>query len=232
VTDPGRLRRDPTDVLQPFVLDREAARIDMRRAAAFPLVAAEGDTIWMGAIDADGLAVSYIQSLYWEWGSGCVLPRTGIHWQNRGVSFSLDAAALNTLEPGRKPFHTLNPALAAFDDGRVVVYGAMGGDGQPQFQAQVFTRYAAFGMGLADALDAPRWLFGRTWGASSTSLKLEGRFEPALVQALARLGHEVEERAAPYLDDFGHAGMLVKHRRGGRVEAAHDPRCDGGAAGL
>jgi gamma-glutamyltranspeptidase/glutathione hydrolase len=108
----------------------------------------------------------------------------------------------------------------------------MGGDGQPQFQAQIFSRYAEFGMGLADAVDAPRWLLGRTWGAASTSLKLEARFESSVIEQLARLGHEVEEDPRPYSDDFGHAGMLVKHPRDGRVEATHDPRSDGGAWGL
>ena len=82
----------------------------------------------MGAADATGLVVSYIQSLYWEFGSGCVLPATGILMQNRGASFSLDPNALNALAPGRRPFHTLNPALAALKDGRVMAYGTMGGD--------------------------------------------------------------------------------------------------------
>ena len=72
----------------------------------------------MGAADASGLVVSYIQSLYWEFGSGCVLPATGILMQNRGASFSLDPKSLNALSPGRRPFHTLNPALAALKDGR------------------------------------------------------------------------------------------------------------------
>jgi gamma-glutamyltranspeptidase/glutathione hydrolase len=232
VTDPRHLAHDPHAFLTAAVFEREAALIERARAAPFPLPPAEGDTIWMGAIDGNGVAVSYIQSLYWEWGSGCVLPRTGVHWQNRGVSFSLDAKARNPLEPGRKPFHTLNPAIAVFDDGRVMAYGAMGGDGQPQFQAQIFTRYAKFGMSVADAVDTPRWLLGRTWGTTSTTLKLESRFEPSLVRALARLGHEVEEHPRPYWEDFGHAGMLVKQPRDGRVEATHDPRSDGGAAGL
>ena len=99
----------------------------------------------MGAIDGEGLAVSFIQSIYWEFGSGCVLPADRHLWQNRGISFSLDPKAVNPLAPGRRPFHTLNPPLAAFDDGRVMAYGSMGGDGQPQFQAQIFTRYADYG---------------------------------------------------------------------------------------
>ncbi|HEX2726384.1 MAG TPA: gamma-glutamyltransferase family protein [Beijerinckiaceae bacterium] len=232
VTDPRHLTHDPQAFLTASVFEREAALIDRRRAAPFPLPPAEGDTVWMGAIDATGLAVSYIQSIYWEWGSGCVLPRTGIHLQNRGVSFSLDPNARNPLAPGRKPFHTLNVPIAVFADGRVMAYGAMGGDGQPQFQAQIFTRYAKFGMGVADAVDAPRWLLGRTWGTTTTSLKLESRFEPSLIQGLARLGHDVEEQPRPYWEDFGHAGMLVKQPRDGRVEATHDPRSDGGAVGL
>jgi gamma-glutamyltranspeptidase/glutathione hydrolase len=84
VTDFDRLRHDPATYLTREVFEREAAAIDMRRAAPYPMAAGDGDTVWMGAIDINGLAVSYIQSIYWEWGSGCVLPRTGIHWQNRG----------------------------------------------------------------------------------------------------------------------------------------------------
>lgn len=230
VTDPAHLQRDPAAFLSETALAREAAAIDGKRAAKLPLRNGDGDTIWMGAIDGSGLAVSYIQSIYWEYGSGCVLPATGIHWQNRGVSFSLDRNAANPLIPGRKPFHTLNPAFARFDDGRILPYGSMGGDGQPQFQAQILTRYRA-GQGLAAAVDAPRWLFGKTWGAGSTSLKLESRFDPSLLERLDAAGHPVEESGLAYSEGFGHAGMLVKHAKG-RVEAVHDPRSDGDARGI
>ena len=83
----------------------------------------------------------------------------------------------------------------------------------------------------AHAVDSPRWLSGRTWDQASTTLKMESRFDPSLVEGLARLGHEVEELPA-YSENVGHAGMLVKHPRDGRVEAVHDPRSDGAAAGL
>jgi gamma-glutamyltranspeptidase/glutathione hydrolase len=233
VTDPAHLDHDPAAFLAAAALEREAAQIAAGRAAPFPLPKPlDGDTIWMGAIDGKGLAVSYIQSLFWEFGSGCVLPATGILWHNRGIAFSLDPRSRNPLQPGRKPFHTLSPALAAFDDGRVLAYGTMGGDGQPQFLAQIFTRYAAFGMGLAEAVDAPRWLLGRAWGAPRATLKLENRFDPSLIRALKERGHEVEELGVPYRDSLGHTGMVVKHRRDGRVEAVHDPRADGGALGL
>ncbi len=230
VTDPAHLDTDPNALLTPDAIAREAASIDMTRAAPFPLAADHGDTIWMGAIDAQGRAVSYIQSIYWDYGSGLVLPATGVLWQNRGMSFSLDPAARNPLQPGRKPFHTLNPALAVFDDGRVMSYGCMGGDGQPQTQAQIFTRYR-FGMNPAAAVDAPRWLLGRTWGQESTSLKLENRFDPGIVSGLAARGQTVEEIGAPYADLLGHAGMLVRHPGDGRIAATHDPRAGGAARG-
>ncbi|HEV7820201.1 MAG TPA: gamma-glutamyltransferase, partial [Burkholderiales bacterium] len=228
-TDFEHLKHAPASFLTPQVLQREADAISMHKAAPYPVAPATGDTTWMGAIDASGLAVSYIQSLYWEYGSGCVLPRTGVLMQNRGVSFSLDANAMNPLAPGRRPFHTLNPALASFNDGRVMCYGAMGGDGQPQFQAQVFTRYL-FGEDLADAIDAPRFLFGRTWASPSRALRLENRFDPELVDRLRSVGHEVEP-LPPYDENVGHAGALVRYSDG-RIEAAHDPRSDGGAAGI
>jgi gamma-glutamyltranspeptidase/glutathione hydrolase len=184
----------------------------------------------MGAIDSSGLAVSFIQSLFWEFGSGLVLPRTGILWQNRGLGFSLDPKSRNPLAPGRKPFHTLNPALARFDDGRVMVYGSMGGDGQPQFQAAVFTRHVQFGMDLGEAIAAPRWRAGRTWGAETAEVAMENRFDPDLVDALERAGHNVLVLGEGYSDSMGHAGAIVR-TAGGRVSGAADPRADGAAIG-
>lgn len=229
-TDFAHLPRDPSDYLTAETLAREAAMIDMRRAASMPVASAEGDTVWMGAIDAQGRVVSFIQSIYWEYGSGCVLPQTGILMQNRGFSFSLDPHALNPLEPGRRPFHTLTSPIAVFDDGRVMSYGSMGGDGQPQFQAQIFTR-GLFGAPLAEAIDRPRFLYGKLWGAETPTLKLEPRFDETLVRRLKEAGHDIEFAVAPYSSRFGHAGGLMRYPDG-RIEAAHDPRADGGAAGI
>ena len=229
-TDFDALRHQPADFLTPRALEREADMIDMSRAAVVPVKPARGDTVWMGAIDASGLAVSFIQSIYWEYGSGCVLPRTGVLLQNRGISFSLDPGAVNPLQPGRRPVHTLNPPLAVFDDGRVVSYGSMGGDGQPQFQAQVFTRML-MGDNVATALDRPRFLFGKAWGTETSALNVEPRFDESLLSALRRAGHELKITDLAYSDLLGHAGALVR-RPDGRIEAGHDPRSDGGAAGI
>ncbi|SQA97300.1 Putative gamma-glutamyltransferase ywrD [Cedecea neteri] len=121
------------------------------------------------------------------------------------ASFSLDPEHLLALAPGKKPFHTLNPAAARLADGRTLVYGSMGGDGQPQTQATIFTRYVLQGVDLQEAICAPRWLLGRTWGQVSDSLKLENRFSPDTVTALEALGHEVETVPA-FSEIVGHAG--------------------------
>ncbi|PKO65634.1 MAG: gamma-glutamyltransferase [Betaproteobacteria bacterium HGW-Betaproteobacteria-16] len=231
VTDPGRLPANPADFLTPEKLDALAADIDMQRSLPWPDVAKPGDTIWMGCVDAQGRAVSFIQSVYWEFGSGVVLGDTGVCWQNRGTSFSLDPKALNALEPGRKPFHTLNPSMALFDDGRVMPFGTMGGEGQPQTQAAVFTRYARFGQSLQQAVTAPRWLLGRTWGSETTSLKLESRFDPAVVEQLKAAGHDVEVLTESFSDTMGHAGAMVRHANG-VIEGAADPRSDGAVAAV
>ena len=231
VTDPNDLAHALDRCLEPRFIAGEAMKIDRHKAARWPLAYGEGDTIWMGAADTTGLVVSYIQSLYWEFGSGCVLPRTGIVMQNRGTSFSLQRGALNLLAPGRLPFHTLNPALAILKDGRIMAYGSMGGDGQPQFQAAVFTRHVLFDEPLAAAIERPRWVLGRTWGDPHTKLRLESRFDGNLVDALATAGHEVDVLSEPYSDVMGHAGAVVLHPDGS-CEGAHDPRADGGAAGV
>ena len=231
VTDPARLPHPLDRYLDAKFLSAEAEKIDAKKAAPWPVPAGDGDTIWMGTADASGLVVSYIQSLYWEFGSGCVLPATGVLMQNRGASFTLDPRALNMLAPGRLPPHTLSPAMAVLKDGRVMAYGAMGGDGQPQTQAAVFTRHILYGAPLERAIDAPRWLLGRTWGSSHTTLRMEPRFDSGLIDRMMSAGHDVELLAEPYSDLVGHAGAAVLHADG-TLEAAHDPRADGGADGI
>jgi gamma-glutamyltranspeptidase len=229
IADPADMAVDPASFLTPSALDGLAACIDRARALPWPAPASGGDTIWLGVIDGQGRSVSFIQSVYFEFGSGVVLPQTGITWQNRGCSFQLTDTGRRRLRPGAKPFHTLNPAMARFADGRSMVYGTMGGEGQPQTQAAVFSRYAWFGHGLQAAITAPRWLLGRTWGAESVTLKLESRFDAALVAKLRAAGHDVEI-LPPFTSTMGHAGAIVRHPNG-VLEGATDPRSDGAASG-
>ncbi|MCS3429855.1 oxamate amidohydrolase [Klebsiella sp. BIGb0407] len=229
ITDPLHVDTDIQSLLAPEALQQMADKIDDQQAAPWGTGKGPGDTVWMGVIDSSGLAVSFIQSLYHEFGSGVVLPDTGIVWQNRGASFSLDPAHLLALAPGKQPFHTLNPAAARLNDGRVMVYGSMGGDGQPQTQAAIFTRYVLQGVPLQESISRPRWLLGRTWGQTSDSLKLEGRFSPQSITRLQELGHDVEV-LADFSEAMGHAGAIVRHPNG-LLEGASDPRSNGTAAG-
>lgn len=230
ITDPRHVTEDLQALLDGDQLATFAAGIDDDRASPWGTGRGPGDTVWMGVMDSSGLAVSFIQSIYHEFGSGVVIPDSGITWQNRGAAFSLDPDHLLALAPGKQPFHTLNPAAARLKDGRVMVYGSMGGDGQPQTQAAIFTRHVLQGVPLQQAVSAPRWLLGRTWGQSSDSLKLEGRFAPETVEQLRQLGHEVE-LLPDYSEAVGHAGAIVRHING-MLEGASDPRSNGSAAGF
>lgn len=228
VTDPAYMTVDPRSLVTDETLDTLAAKVDPSQAMPWPIDPLPGDTVWLGAVDGDGRAVSFIHSIYWEFGSGVVLRDTGIQCQNRGSSFSLDPAAQNYLRPGRLPFHTNNPALALLNDGRVMVYGAMGGEGQPQSQAAVFTRYAMFGSELQHAVSAPRWVLSRTWGETRTDLRLERRFPKELIEALREAGHDVNTVGA-FDEVMGHAGAIVLHPSG-LIEGATDPRSCGAVA--
>ena len=228
VTDPAYMEVPAERFLDKLVIDELLNGISMEKAAPWPQAAPAGDTVWLGAVDAEGRAVSFIQSLYWEFGSGVVLPKTGIIWQNRGISFSLDENHHNLLRPHRRPFHTIQPALARLQDGRTMAYGAMGGEGQPQTQAMIFSRHVFFGQSLQQAVTAPRWLLGRTWGEETTSLKVEGRIDPDVIEALATAGHDVQV-VGPFEEMMGHAGALVYHPDG-LIEGASDPRSDGAVA--
>jgi oxamate amidohydrolase len=225
IGDPAHMTIDPASLLDPASLDRAAASIDRVRARPWDPDAAGGDTVWLAAIDAEGRAVSTIQSIYFDFGSGVVLPETGILWQNRGIAFTLDGQGPRAIRPRALPFHTLSSSIAEFSDGRTMVYGAMGGDGQPQTQAAIFSRYAMFGQELQAAVTAPRWLLGRRWANEGATLKLEDRFDAGVVAQLRDAGHEIEI-VEPFSDLMGHAGAIVRHA-GGALEGAADPRSDG-----
>lgn len=233
VTDPQYMDQTAESFLNSATLDELVGSIDTAKAAPWPDSGGPGDTVWLGAVDRNGCAVSFIQSVFWEFGSGVVLPGTGITWQNRGTSFSLDSGHHNCLQPGRRPFHTIQPALAVFNDGRIMPYGTMGGEGQPQTQAMIFSRYAYGKQALQQSITAPRWLLGKTWGSEKTNLRIEGRFDEAVYSKLIDAGHDLE-RVGEFEEFMGHAGALVLHTEGerqGLIEGAADPRSDGLVAG-
>ena len=225
ITDPACLQKPLQDWLSEDVIAQCAANISFKKALPWPHLAKPGDTVWMGATDQYGTMVSFIQSIYWEFGSGVVLPTSGITWNIRGKSFTLDANHHNVLAAGKKPFHTLNPAYAEFNDGRRLVYGSMGGEGQPQTQACLFSRYIYQGMSLTDAVASPRWLLGRTWGDSTNNLRLENQLYQQHGATLKALGHDITT-VTDNNELMGHAGAIMLDQYG-KVVATSDPRSDG-----
>ncbi len=223
-------RRDLISADRAMVMDEVDAGIafdDSSRREQAP----GGDTCYFCAVDGEGLAVSVIQSIYHDFGS-CVVPEgTGIILQNRGSFFSLDDDHPNRLDPGKKTFHTLIPAMLTDGAQPWMVYGTMGGEGQPQTHAAMVTRMVDRGFDVQQAIEAPRWLMGRTWGAESQDLWLEGRIPDETVRALELVGQPVK-MVQDWNDNMGHAQAIRIHADSGLFEGGADPRGDGSAAGF
>lgn len=214
------------DALSDTVLNQKAGNIDMHQAREWPFAKEQGDTVWMGARDQRGQLVSFIQSIYWEFGSAEVIAGAGFVWNNRGISFSLEKGDINELGPGKKPRHTLNPAMALFDNSSRLSYGTMGGEGQPQTQATLFARFVWQQFPLDRAIAEGRWLLGRTWGEANDDLKVEEDLADRIGFELTARGHRWQ--SVPSCNEMmGHAGAIWDD--GTEVSAATDPRSDGRA---
>jgi gamma-glutamyltranspeptidase/glutathione hydrolase len=187
-----------------------------------------GDTVAVVAMDADGRAVSLIQSLFHSFGSGLLDAETGLILHNRGAFFSLDAASPNRLEPGRRPAHTLMPVLVA-ERGRVVgAHGTMGGRAQPQIHTHLLLRLDA-GSSPSEALNAPRWIVGgQDLGEDGELVVAERSVASAALEAIAAAGLPVMA-VADLDEEVGH-GQLIRRAESGELLAATDPRADGLAA--
>lgn len=211
-------------------LDGASVEPGLRYGDEAERTAPTGDTVYFAAADSDGMMVSIIQSPYHDFGSGIIAGETGVIPQNRGSFFSLDATHPNTLEPGKKTFHTIIPAMVLEDGQPVLAYGTMGGEGQPQTQAAVLTRIIDYGFDVQQAIEAPRWLYGRTWGVSDSNLKLEARIAPEVVRELTLRGQPVA--ITPEWDGtLGHAAAIRRYPATGMYEGGADPRGDGQAVG-
>ena len=229
VAEPASMDVTVEQMLDPAYLAARAKLINPRRAQDFgagnPV---KGGTIYLTTADEHGMMVSFIQSNYMGFGSGVVVPEFGVSLQNRGYGFNLDPASANCVAPGKRPFHTIIPAFLTQDGQPVMSYGVMGGNMQPQGHMQTLVRMLDFGQNPQAACDAPRWRFNE-----GLSINAEAQMDPATVQGLIELGHQVEVLQDSY-QDFG-AGQFI-WRLGdpgsdGYV-AASDPRRDGQAAGF
>ena len=243
VTDPDFVAVPVAEMIDRAYADRRRTLIDPARARPdaelAPGIAAAGmherrspggDTCYFCAIDRDGLACSVIQSLYFDFGSAEMAEGAGVVLQNRGSFFSLDPAHPNALAPGKRTFHTLIPAMLLKDGRPAMIFGTMGGEGQPQTHAMLMTRVLDFGMDVQEAISAPRFLLGRTWGEASQALMLEGRFGPETVRRLQARGHPVVVAGA-WEEAMGHA-QAIRILPDGSYDGGADPRGDGAAAGV
>ena len=216
--DPERAL-DPNEI-EPGIRFGEAAQ---RRSPG-------GDTVYFCTVDSDGLVVSNIQSIYHDFGAAVIGGDTGIIMQNRGSFFELDERHPNRLEPGKRSFHTIIPAMMLRDGKPVLAYGSMGGEGQPQSQAAMITRMVDFGYDVQQAIEAPRWLMGRTWGMESSDLWLESRVGDQIARELKRRGQPVKIVDA-WSGTMGHAQAIRIDSESGFYEGGADPRGDGAATG-
>lgn len=226
VSDPAAMTVAPEEMLADAWTSERRARIDPQRATVpQPGVAHVGGTAYLCAADADGLLVSLIQSNFLSFGSGVHVEEWGINLNNRGSSFTLDAAGVNALAPAKLPMHTLIPALAMRDGAPWCVFGSMGGDSQAQIQVQLLARLVDDGADPQDALDAPRWCVEpSTW-----ALRAERGFPAEWFDALRARGHDPQR--APRVDaGMGHAHAI--QRTGGGYAVATEPRAEGAALGL
>jgi oxamate amidohydrolase len=233
LTDPAFLDIPVQELLSPAYGKAKAAGIRSSRVVPstdLKPLDSKGDTVWLGVVDRAGNAVSLIQSIYEDFGSAVVPAGTGVLLHNRGSYFSLEPSHINRLEPGKRTAHTLNAAMLFKGRKPFLVYGTMGGEGQPQTQAAIVTRIVDYRLSPQDAVEAPRWLYGRNWGAEANNIRLESRIPQEVVESLQRRGHAIEV-VEPYAHIMGHAGAILIDPENQVLYGASDPRSDGIALG-
>jgi gamma-glutamyltranspeptidase len=179
----------------------------------------DGDTVYLMAVDSQGNAVSWIQSLFSSWGSGLVEPETGIVLQNRGSGFVLTDGHPNRIAPGKRPFHTLNPVMVLDAAGHLrMTLGTPGGDGQTQFLTQVFHNLMLFGMSPQAAAEAPRFR-----SEADGSLLLEDGISRSVREALQARGHDVRVSGG-WTATFGGVQVILRDPLSGALRTGADPR--------
>ena len=222
--DPSAMRLSPDELLGESMLRRVAARITDRAAPLPPRsLPAGADTVYLTAADASGMMISYIQSNYLGFGSGVVIPGTGISMQNRGCGFSLDPEHPNVLAPGKRPFHTIIPGFVTRAGQPELSFGVMGGHMQHQGHVQMVNRIFDHGQNPQAASDAPRWHLYEDF-----SVGLETGTPKAVLEGLQQRGHAV--RMEPLEHVFGGAQLIQKVADG--YVAGSDHRKEGQAAGF
>ena len=222
VSDPATLQFDPSYLLNPTYLRERAKLIDLKIAQQFKAgIPKIGDTVYLTTADTGGMMVSYIQSNYMGFGSGIVIPGTGISLQNRGNGFNLIEGHPNQVGPNKRPYHTIIPVFVTKNGEPLMSFGVMGGSMQPQGQAQMMIRIIQYGQNPQTAIDAPRWRV-----MDNLEVILETGFKNNVYKDLSLLGHQVSKEL---FYKFGGAQLIYKLDDG--YLGASDWRKDGQAVG-
>jgi gamma-glutamyltranspeptidase/glutathione hydrolase len=227
VADPAHMGMNTRDLLDPSYLGARAALIHRDRAQVFGAGAPlHGGTVCLSAGDSGGMMVSYIQSNFSGFGSGIVVPGTGISLQNRGFGFTLEAGHPNEVGGAKRPLHTIIPGFISRHGRDDTAFGIMGGPMQAQGHVQLFLRLQVWGQDPQTAADAPRWRF-----IEGNTTAIEGGVSPEAGETLSAMGHRIVREPPEEVFGFGGA-QIVKRLDGGGYCGGSDPRKDGQAVGL
>lgn len=227
IADPEYMSVPYADFLQTDFLAYQARKIKMGRAShRFSTIPTDHGTVYLSTADKDGMLVSFIQSNYLGFGSGIVVPNTGISMQNRGFGFAVKKGHPNCVGGGKRPYHTIIPGFVTHKNRPLMSFGVMGGHMQPQGHVQMMVRIFDYGQNPQTACDAPRWMVNQ-----DLSVSLEYGFSSDVVEELKDRGHKVLPRSHDSLSgDFGGAQLIFCLDDG--YCAASDPRKDGQAVGF
>jgi gamma-glutamyltranspeptidase/glutathione hydrolase len=225
VTDPEHMTVESGDLLADDLLDELWSDFDPDSASG-DVPGNPADTVYLCAVDADGNAVSFIQSLYGAFGSGIVGGDTGIVLQNRGAWFSLDENHINVLAGGKRTLHTLMASMLFEGERLRGVFGTQGGDAQGQIQIQLASNVIDHGLDPQAAIEAPRWI-----GLPGGEVQLEAGLPEGTAQRLSARGHRITI-VDPWNPAAGHSQMIMIDPESGVLMGGADPRADGSAAGL
>ncbi len=214
-------------LLNPDYLESRAKLIDANKAQDFKSGSPKtGGTVCLSAADSNGMMVSFIQSNYAGFGSGVVVPGTGVHMQNRACGFTLEDGHPNQVGPSKRPFHTIIPGFLMGDKDPIMAFGLMGGMMQAQGHVQMSLRTQVWGQDVQTAADAPRWRVNE-----GLEVSIEQSMNPETVQALAAMGHDILVEEPDFAFGFGGAQLIHRLDAGGYAGGS-DPRKDGGAYGF
>jgi gamma-glutamyltranspeptidase/glutathione hydrolase len=225
VSDIETMNFEVAELLDESHLAARAKQIDMKRTQEHkPGLLRDGGTVYLTTADAGGMMLSYIQSNYQGFGSGVVVPGTGISLQNRGYGFTLERGHANEVGPRKRPFHTIIPGFLTRDGQPVMSFGVMGGNMQPQGHIQMVIRLVDYRQNPQSCADAPRWIVNNDF-----SISLESRVASSVQEELTRRGHRIVKNQST---DWGFGGAQLIHRMDDGYCGGTDPRKDGQAVGF